>query len=276
VNSTVPRRLPRLAAAAFAAAAIAGLASWAPAGAPKGTKINVGDSPDTLQVSGPDALRRIVQTQCMENWAQHHLAAPCERIFLPDLKTGRSGYAVLADRKGGAHYLLVPTQTMAGTDSSELLDPDTPNYFAEAWHARDLLKNFVGHDVPRTDVGLAVNTAHARTQDQFHVHIECLRQDVAESLRLGAEQATDRWAPMIVAGSTYQAMKIMGEGLDGANPFELVAALKPDIRHHMGDYTVVVAGAQFKGGPGFILLTGTGPTGELLLDSSCSIAGAGG
>ncbi len=261
---------------AAVAAALAGFASWARADDPKGAKSKSGDFPDTLQVSGPDALRRIVQTQCMENWIQHHLPAPCERVFLPDSRTDRSGYAVLADRKGGAHYLLIPTQTMTGLDSAELLDPDTPNYFAEAWHARDLLKTFVGHEVPRTAVGLAVNTAHSRTQDQFHIHIECLRQDVADSLRLGAEQVTDRWAPMMVAGSTYQAMRISGAGLDGANPFELVAAAKPDARHRLGDYTVVVAGMQFQSGPGFILLTGTGPTGELLLDASCAVAGAGG
>ena len=28
-------------------------------------------------------------------------------------------------------YLLIPTETMAGVDSSELLDPETPNYFAK-------------------------------------------------------------------------------------------------------------------------------------------------
>jgi CDP-diacylglycerol pyrophosphatase len=251
-------------------------ATLAHAAEPKASKLNSHDDAETLQVSGPDALRRIVQEQCMTNWAQHHLPAPCDRLFLPDLKTGRSGYAVLADRKGGAHYLLIPTQTMAGIDSSELLDPDTPNFFAEAWHARDLLNTFVGRDVPRTAVGLAVNTAHSRTQNQFHIHIECLRADVAESLRQSAERATETWSPMMVAGSTYQAMKLTGNGLDGANPFELVAGLRPDVRHHIGDYTVVVAGMQFRSGPGFILLTGTGPTGELLLDASCSIAGAGG
>lgn len=260
----------------LAAAAIALIALPAQAAAPRGTKSGSRDEPETLQVSGPDALRRIVQEQCMENWAQHHLPAPCERIVLPDLKTGRSGYAILADRKGGAHYLLIPTQTMSGLDSSELLDPDTPNFFAEAWHARDLLNAFVGHDVPRTAVGLAVNTAHSRTQNQFHIHIECLRADVADSLKQSAERATDTWAPMLVAGSTYEAMRIMGSGLDGANPFELVAGLNPEVRHHIGDYTVVVAGMLFTSGPGFIVLTGTGPTGELLLDGGCSIAGAGG
>ena len=38
-------------------------------------------------------------------------------------------------------------------------------------------------DVPRNAVGLAVNTAHSRSQNQFHIHIECLRQDVYDSLR---------------------------------------------------------------------------------------------
>jgi hypothetical protein len=44
----------------------------------------------------------------------------------------------------------------------------------------------------------------------------------------------------------------------------------------MGDYTLVVAGMQFASGPGFVVLTGTGRTGELLLESSCTVAGGGG
>jgi CDP-diacylglycerol pyrophosphatase len=226
--------------------------------------------------TGRDALRQIVQLQCVVNWTQKHDPAPCERVFLADSDPDSPGYAVLADRKGGAHFLLIPTQTMAGIESSELLDPDTPNYFAEAWHARDLITKYVGHTVPRTAVGLAINTAHSRSQDQFHVHIECLRQDVYESLHASTEKIGDVWAPLLVAGSTYEAQRIMGEGLDGASPFEMLASLSPDVRHHMGDYTVVVAGMQFKNGPGFVILTGTGPTGELLLDSTCAVAGAGG
>jgi CDP-diacylglycerol pyrophosphatase len=257
-------------------AVAAAFASSAAGGAPPGDRY-AGSSTDSPEIgTGRSALRLIVQDRCVVNWSQHHNAAPCERVYLADSKTGNSGYAVLADRKGGAHYLLIPTQTMAGIESGELLDPDAPNYFAEAWHARDLITRFVGHDVPRAAVGLAVNTAHSRSQDQFHIHIECLRQDVFESLRTGAEHVADVWSPMNVAGSVYEALRIMGEGLDGSNPFELLANLKPDVRHHMGDYTLVVAGMQFKSGPGFIVLTGTGPTGELLLDSTCAVAGAGG
>jgi CDP-diacylglycerol pyrophosphatase len=232
--------------------------------------------PDLAPDAGPDALRQIVQNQCVLNWTQHGNPAPCERVVLADVKSSDSGYAVLADPAGGAHYLLIPTQTMAGIESGELLDPDAPNYFAEAWSARDLIAKFVGHNVPRTAIALVVNTAHARTQNQFHVDIECLRPDVLDSLHAAAEQVSDIWSPVNVVGSTYQALKISDMTLDAAYPFELVANMSPDAKHHMGNYTLVVAGMQFKSGPGFILLTATGPTGGLLLDSSCAAGGGGG
>ena len=233
------------------------------------------DSPiDPKQPAGRSALRQIVQDQCVLNWQEHHNPAPCERVYLANPKDGSSGYAVIAAPGGGAHFLLVPTRAMAGIESSELLDPDAPNYFAEAWHARGLIGAFVGHDVPRTVVGLAVGIAQSRTQDQFHIHIECLQQDTFKALRASAENVVDVWSPMTIAGSTFQALRIMTDGLDASNLFELLATLNSDARHHMGNYTLVVAGMQFKGGPGFVVLAGTGPSGEILLDSTCAVAGS--
>jgi CDP-diacylglycerol pyrophosphatase len=254
-------------------AAVGAAFSAMSSGAPHGSSQKPPKSDDPAD-PGRDALRQIVQNQCVVNWTQHHDPAPCERVFLADAKTDSSGYAILADRKGAAHYLLIPTQTMRGVESDELLDPDLPNYFAEAWRARDVITKFAGHPVVRTAIGLAVNNVHSRTQDQFHIHIDCLRQDVVDSLRAAAEQVGETWTPINVAGSTYQAMRIEAVTLDGSNPFELVAKLSSDARHHLGDYTVVIAGEQFKSGAGFILLTGTGPTGELMMDSSCAAAGA--
>jgi CDP-diacylglycerol pyrophosphatase len=264
--------LTAVAAAAFASSAVGG------SHGSHGSKVDPAseDTVDGQYPTGRDALRQVVQNQCVVNWLQHHDPAPCERVFLADPKTSSSGFAVLADRKGGAHYLLIPTQTMAGIDGSELLDPDMPNYFAEAWRARDVVAKFVGHDVPRSAIGLAVNTAQSRSQNQFHIHIDCLRQDVFESLRASAEGVKDVWSPLNVAGSTYDALRISTEGLDGSNLYELLATLKPDTRRHIGDYTLIAAGMQFKSGPGFIILTGTGPSGELLLDSSCAVVGGGG
>jgi CDP-diacylglycerol pyrophosphatase len=243
---------------------------------PKSSSSSADSSIDSALPSGRGALRQTVQNQCVINWVQHHNPSPCERVVLSGGKASDSGYAILADPDGGAHYLLVPTQTMAGLDSTELLDPDVPNYFAQAWHARDLLTKFVGHDVPRSAIGLVVNTAQSRAYDQFHIHIACLRQDVYDSLRQSADQVLSVWAPLTVGGATFQARKILADGLDGSNLYELLATLRPDTARHFGDYTLVAAGAQFKSGPGFIILTGTGPPGEILLDSTCAAAGGGG
>ncbi len=230
---------------------------------------------DGSSVADPrDALRQIVQEQCLVHWRDKKDPAPCERINVSSSDTGDTGYAVLADRKGGAHYLLIPVKTMTGTDSVELLDPATPNYFSVAWTSRDVLEQFVGHPVPRAAVGLAANNAHSRTQDQFHIHIECLRQNVAESLHAVADHMGGTWSPITLIGAPYQALRVMGTDLGAANPFELLANQVPDARHRMGDYTFVVAGMDFKEGPGFLVITGTGQTGELLLDAGCTVAGA--
>ena len=264
------RRIPALRNVLFAFAAAA--AAFSAVG--RGT-LHTPDqkSPDLAPNAGRDAYQQIVQKQCVTNWMQHHDPSPCEKVVLVDPKADSTGYALLADPKGGAHYLLIPTQTMTSTDNGELLDANLPNYFADAWNGRDLLSKIIGHAVPRTDVGLAVATPSNRTQNQFHIHIECLRQDVVDSLKAAADKVTDVWSPIAVAGFPFQAVRLSSQGLEASNPFELVANLSPDARRHVGSYTLVIAGVQFQSGPGFIVLTGTGPSGDLLLDSDCMVAG---
>jgi CDP-diacylglycerol pyrophosphatase len=213
-----------------------------------------------------DALRRIVQEQCAVHWVEQHSPRPCERFD--------ADFAVLADRKGGAHFLLIPTKTLAGMESVELLEPGSPNYFSAAWAARDLLAKVVGHDIARSAVGLALNPRHARTQDQFHIHIECLRSDVAHDLERASQRVTDAWSRAAIGGATYQARRVMGEGLGAADPIALLANGLPAAAAERGDYTLVAAGMDFPDGPGFILLAAKGPAGELLLDPTCAIAAA--
>src|SRR5580704_3040273 len=69
-------------------------------------------SPDLAPNAGADAYRQIVQNQCVLNWTQRHDPSPCEKVFLADGSAESTGYALLADPDGGAHYLLIPTQTM--------------------------------------------------------------------------------------------------------------------------------------------------------------------
>lgn len=208
------------------------------------------------------------------HWLQQHTAAPCARIYLPDAAHEREGFAVLADIKGGAHFLLIPTRTLAGMESPELIEPGIPNYFAAAWAARDLLNAAAGHPVPRSAVGLAINPRRARSQDQFHIHMECLRTDVAAALRQAAPQLTDAWTLTAIGPWSYEARRVLGDELTGSDPIALLADKLPAARSTLDDYTLVVAGMNFRSGPGFVLLAGHGPAGELLLDSTCALASA--
>jgi CDP-diacylglycerol pyrophosphatase len=217
-----------------------------------------------------DALRQIVQEQCVVHWLDQHSAAPCEQVYLADPLRADSGYAVLADRKGGAHFLLIPTRKIAGIESPELIAPGAPNYFAAAWRASDRLTAAAQHAIPRNAVGLAVNPARARSQDQLHIHIECLRPEVFEALNRNMGRITTSWSPLAIGSSSFWALKIMGDDLEDDNPFELLADHMPEPRGMMGDYTLVVAGMQSSSGPGFIVLTSTTAAGELLLDSTCA------
>jgi CDP-diacylglycerol pyrophosphatase len=224
--------------------------------------------------ANPDALRQIVQEQCLVHWSERHDPAPCERIELGDPPSEDSGYALLTDRKGGAHLLLIPTRRITGIESADLALPSAPNYLAAAWRAREQLEAVVGHALPRNAVGLAVNPVHARTQNQLHIHIECLRPDVLQALAGQAGHLATSWRSLHIGPYSLEARRIAGETLDGENPFKLLNEHILEEHGVIGEYTLVIAGAPAASGPGFIALTSPALAGELLLDSTCAAAPA--
>ena len=220
-----------------------------------------------------DALREIVQDQCLAHWRERHRAAPCVEVHPDPAGPAESGYAVLADRKGGAHFLLIPIRTISGIESPALQEPDAPSYFEAAWRAHERLDGVVGRKIPPGLVGLAVNPPHARSQDQLHIHIECLRPDVYQTLARQAAHLPASWSRITLDGSSYWARRIPGD-LDADDPFKLLAAHFPDADRGMGDYTLVVTGPA-SGDRGFLMLASASAAGELLLDSRCAALQAG-
>jgi CDP-diacylglycerol pyrophosphatase len=223
-----------------------------------------------------DELQRIVQRQCLPDWLQRRDPAPClavrSRVNAAD--GSDAGYAVLADRKGGAHFLLIPLRTLSGIESPALLQATVPNYFAAAWDARARIVTGALRAAPPDAVGLAINSHYSRGQDQLHIHIECQGAALHAALRAAASRLTSTWTPLEVAGDTYQVRRVLGRTLAGSDPIQLMAEELPDARSHMGFYTLIVAGLRFGDAPGFALLARRALLrgGERLLDSTCRIA----
>ena len=224
----------------------------------------------------PNALWTIVHSQCVPNEYRHQDPAPCARV---DLGFGQErGYAVYRDAVGAHQYLLIPTARITGIESPELLEPDATNYFAAAWQARSFVEELAGGRISRDWMSLAVNSALARSQNQLHIHIDCLRADVHHLLMSSAGLIGSTWAPLPtpLAGHTYSAVAVNGADLDKVNPFQLLADGLQGAREEMGHYTLVVVGAvDSSGQPRFIVLadranTGNGAAGEQLQDhQSC-------
>jgi CDP-diacylglycerol pyrophosphatase len=212
----------------------------------------------------PNALWHIVGEQCVPDQRQNHSPKPCEEVDLA------GGYAVLKDIVGDTQFLLIPTIRISGIESPEILAPDAPNYWEAAWRARRFVDARAHRELPRDDISLAINAEDRRSQNQLHIHVDCVRLDVQAALREHANTiGTGGWTrfPVQLAGHDYMAMLIDRPDLTHANTFDLLADGIPGARAHMGSYTLVVVGQS----EGFILLAGRG-WGEALQDHACAAA----
>ncbi|HEX4216814.1 MAG TPA: CDP-diacylglycerol diphosphatase, partial [Acidimicrobiales bacterium] len=136
----------------------------------------------------PDALWNIVGGQCVPNQQAKQDPAPCVSVDLA------GGYAVLKDQRGVTQVLVIPTTRVSGIESPALLDPAAPNYWADAWKARRNVEQFAHREIPREDLALAVNSVYGRSQDQLHIHVDCIRPDVRDALDTAMDRIGLKWA----------------------------------------------------------------------------------
>ncbi len=230
-----------------------------------------------LAAADPNALWQIVNFNCVPAAHTTGKAGICASVDLQ----GR--YALLHDRDGVAQHLLIPTDRISGIESPLLLAPDAPNYWADAWDARRYVEaslNKAGRATLADDeIGLEINSAMRRSQEQLHIHIDCMRADAASALARHRSDPPRVWRWDTIDGARYRIMRIPGPTFD-FNPFDIVAGGKtsPDI---MASQTIFVTGA----GPsatdaGWLILNssldthgGTGSA-ETLLDHRCAAAEA--
>ncbi len=218
----------------------------------------------------PDALWHIISEQCVPDEQQFHSPRPCALVDLA------AGYVVLKDRDGDTQFLVMPTERIAGIESPAILAPDAPNYWQDAWEARRFVDDRAGRELPRDDISLAINSEYGRTQNQLHIHVDCVRLDVRAALQAHATAIGQQWAPFPVplAGHDYLAMRLVQPDFGTTNPFDLLANGVAGARDDMGRYTLVAVGDPV----GFVLLAGRADppsnrgSGEELQDHACGAA----
>lgn len=226
------------------------------------------------ELSHPGVLWRVVHDGCLAAQTSIGVPAPCLEVNL------KRGYAIIKDPERATQLLLVPTRRIPGIESPLLLVDGSENYWFDAWSAKHWLEREVGAPIPHADLGLAMNSIFSRTQDQLHIHIDCVRSEARVLVDAAVPTLGRHWTgrPLRLGGTSYDALWIDGDDLARSNPFRLLAE-DGRARGDMGSYSLALLGAERPGGPpGFVLLrshespaNGGAPSGERLLDHHCQI-----
>ena len=226
-----------------------------------------------LAAVDPDALWKIVDIRCVPSQQASGTPGQCTLVDL------EKRYAILKDIVGRSQYLLIPTDRVTGIESPLVLAPRAPAYWADAWAARGYVNRSVKRTLPDNQLGLEINSQFRRTQNQLHIHIDCMRDDISHALARHSKDAPGNWQWDTLNGSRYRIMRVTA--LTGASdPFRVVARDNPN-PDAMAMQTILVTGA----GPsadkdGWLLVSsgldannGSGSA-EGLLDHACHVADA--
>jgi len=222
-----------------------------------------------VAAANPNALWSIVSNQCVPAARASGGSGFCSAVDLS------KHYAILKDINGNTQYLLIPTDRVTGIESPAVLDADAPAYWADAWDERHYVGSAIGLTFPPNQLGLEINSRYRRSQQQLHIHMDCMQDGIIKKLAQFRTIEPGKWHWTKLDGDRYRVMRVMS--LTGADdPFRVVAR----DRHGddaMAQQTILVTGAGPADSDGWLIVNsglelddGSG-TAEGLLDHACKI-----
>ena len=231
----------------------------------------------SVSAANRTALWAVVHDICVSAYRSIGVPFPCLEVNIADGLD--RGFAVLQAPSSAAHVIVVPTTRISGIESPALQSENAPNYWEAAWDARRFVEQGARRQLLRDQIGMAINAAASRSQDQLHIHVSCIAPVIADFLRRHQAEIHGAWSPLRakLAGHKFSAMKVETESLAQVDPFKLLMRGLPSSKLSIGRQTLAVIGATFRNGKsGFYLLTndsGASPSkiisAEALLDDKC-------
>ncbi len=225
------------------------------------------------------ALWQVVRA-CVADFEFTGAAFPCLQV---DLGEGDAPGVVVLRHPYFDDMIVTPVRKLVGVEDPFLQSPEAPNYFAAAWRARSLLRNPDGREPEWDEVGLVVNPAVGRSQDQLHFHVGCLFPEVRSALESIAPQVSiGSWEklPPVVEHIAFWGTRIAAADLDSVEPFRLAAEALADQVKDRASLTIMLAGVRVAGADQFMVLASYAgaphswwPIGaENLVDTGCKLA----
>jgi CDP-diacylglycerol pyrophosphatase len=202
-------------------------------------------------------------------------ALPCLEI---DTAQGAgSGVAVLRVPLASTHLLVVPLRQISGLESPSLQLPDSGRYWQAAWEARRFILDDSQKARPLEAIGLAANSKFVRSQDQFHIHVDCVQGSVERILAIKASAFARNWTllPFPIEGRRYYGRKIAMDDLVRSNLVGSLLKEQPAATDYLPALTMAVIGMPSAAGDTtFYALASQARDpnhgAEMLLDHTCS------
>jgi CDP-diacylglycerol pyrophosphatase len=177
-------------------------------------------------------------------------------------------FVVLKDGAPGKTraYLLSPDFKVPGIEAPDVFVLPVLNFWKFGWdEATALVKE------PPYRLGLAINSAVGRSQDQLHIHLSCATPKAIAALEGAHLTQHFQAAPFVKIGSRTYNARIADALADKDSPFKLILEIA-GAKEHMRDQTIAVIGARH-GGYYIVQDFAHGSdkgTAEALLDESCT------
>jgi CDP-diacylglycerol pyrophosphatase len=220
-----------------------------------------------------NALWKIVDVRCVPSQQATGTPGQCTVVNLD------KRYVILKDILGPSQHLLIPTDRISGVESPLVLAPNAQDYWADAWDSRQYVEKSLKRSLPDNLLGLEINAESRRSQNQLHIHIDCMRGDVSEALARHANDATGVWQWDTLDGNRYRIMRVTSL-TQGDNPFQIVARDNPHSDAMAMQTILVTAAGPSAEKDGWLIVNsgidvdnGSGSA-ESLLDHACRVANA--
>ena len=189
-------------------------------------------------------------------------------------------YVLVKTNQTPPHFLVVPNTLLSGIEAPAFWTAEPGNYFRAAWLERPYAAAHLAGGVALSRVGIAINSAQHRTQDQLHVHINCVNPQVLAELEQQQGQIGEQWQDLRLnsVGEVYRARR-MADNEVPADLFSQLLARYPQLADARGAQTAFAASLNFRdGGWRVVVLEGEYRAGDAaypghaedLLSNDCS------
>jgi CDP-diacylglycerol pyrophosphatase len=221
-----------------------------------------------FDVSDRKALWYVVNDLCRPMQQAFNLPIPCLKVDLAN------GFAVIRAPGDKTQILVAPTARIAGIEGPAILRDQTLNLWSRAWSERNRVVESAPRPLDWNDIGMAVNSRRGRSQDQLHIHVDCVNPRLKLALASRASRLSSKWSKLDWGpwAGRYRVKELDSAGVD-QNIFKLIADEIPGAKSKMALQSIAVVGFTGSNGDrGFaVLASGDGGRAEELLDHACSV-----